>query len=424
MLLLRGGLVLDPTSDVERVADVLLVDGRVREIGEALVAPDAEVRDVSGCWVVPGLLDLRTHLREPGQEYKEDLQSGLAAAAAGGFTTVCAMPGTKPVNDQRAVTQLILARAEALGGTRVLPFGAITKGLEGRELAEMAELRDAGCVGVTDDRKPVHDAQLLRRALEYAATFGLVVMQHCEEPSLSHGAFAHEGVISTRLGLRGAPRQAEESAVVRDLSVAELTGAPLHVAHVSSSGAVARIRDAKSRGVLVTADVTPHHLTWTDEALLGFDTAARVIPPLREASDRDALRRGLADGTIDCIATDHAPHAPLEKECELAEALPGMIGLETALPLVLALVRDGVLTRRRAVEALTTGPARVLGRSATLTDASDLTVIDPEHAWTPSRETLRSKSTNTLLLGREVQGAARLTIVRGRVVFDRATVGA
>ncbi|MEZ4247032.1 MAG: hypothetical protein R3B99_02130 [Polyangiales bacterium] len=228
-------------------------------------------------------------------------------------------------------------------------------------------------------------------------------MQHCE-PSLSHGAFAHEGVISTRLGLRGAPRQAEESAVVRDLSVAELTGA-LHVAHVSSSGAVARIRDAKSRGVLVTADVTPHHLTWTDEALLGFDTAARVIPPLREASDRDALRRGLADGTIDCIATDHAPHAPLEKECELAEALPGMIGLETALPLVLALVRDGVLTRRRAVEALTT--ARTRARPlATLTDASDLTVIDPEHAWTPSRETLRSKSTNTLLLGREVRRRA------------------
>lgn len=420
MLLLRGGLVIDPASDLERVADVLFVNGRVAELGDALVAPDAEVHDVTGCWVVPGLLDLRTHLREPGQEYKEDLASGLAAAAAGGFTTVCAMPGTKPVNDQRAVTELVLARAEALGGTRVLPFGCITKGLEGRELTEMAELRDAGCVGVTDDRKPVHDAGLLRRALEYARTFGLVVMQHCEEPTLGRTALAHEGVISTRLGLRGSPRQAEEAAVARDLAVAELTGAPLHVAHVSSRGAVERLREAKRRGVPVTADVTPHHLTWTDEALLGFETLAKVIPPLREAEDRDALRVGLADGTIDCIATDHAPHSDLEKDCELEEALPGMIGLETALPLVLHLVRDGVLPRRRAIEALTTGPARVLRRDASVMGATDLTVIDPDHAWTVTRGTLRSKSTNTLLRGREVRGAARLTIARGRVIFARA----
>ncbi|MCU0673996.1 MAG: dihydroorotase [Myxococcota bacterium] len=420
MLLLRGGLVIDPASDLERVADVLFVNGRVAEIGDALVAPDAEVHDVAGCWVVPGMIDLRTHLREPGQEYKEDLASGLAAAAAGGFTTVCAMPGTKPVNDQRAVTELVLARAEALGGTRVLPFGSITKGMEGRELTEMAELRDAGCVGVTDDRKPVHDAGLLRRALEYARTFGLVVMQHCEEPTLGRTALAHEGVISTRLGLRGSPRQAEEAAVARDLAVAELTGAPLHVAHVSSRGAVERLREAKRRGVPVTADVTPHHLTWTDEALLGFETLAKVIPPLREAEDRDALRAGLADGTIDCIATDHAPHSDLEKDCELEEALPGMIGLETALPLVLQLVRDGVLPRRRAIEALTTGPARVLRRDASVVGATDVTVIDPDRAWTVTRASLRSKSSNTLLRGHDVRGGARLTIARGRVIFAHA----
>ncbi len=419
MLLLRGGLVVDPSSGVDRLADVLFREGRVVEVAPHLDVPDAEVRDVRGCWVVPGLLDLRTHLREPGQEYKEDLESGLAAAAAGGFTTVCAMPGTRPVNDQRAITELLIARAEHLGGARLLPFGAITKGLEGRELTEMAELREAGCVGVTDDRKPVHDAQLLRRALEYAHTFGLVVMQHCEEPTLGRGALAHEGVVSTRLGLRGSPRQAEEAAVARDLSVAELTGAPLHVAHVSSAGAVARLREAKQRGVRVTADVTPHHLTWTDEAIIGFDTRALVIPPLREEVDRDALRAGLADGTIDCIATDHAPHADLEKECELAEASPGMIGLETALPLVLALVREGVLTRRRAVEALSVGPWSVLGREARVLGATDVSVIDPEHRWVPSRQTLRSKSRNTLLLDREVQGAARLTVVRGRVVFER-----
>lgn len=419
MLLLRGGLVVDPLSGVDRLADVLFREGRVVEVAEHLDVPDAEVRDVRGCWLVPGLLDLRTHLREPGQEYKEDLESGLAAAAAGGFTAVCAMPGTRPVNDQRAVTELLIARAERLGGTRLLPFGAITKGLEGRELTEMAELSEAGCVGVTDDRKPVHDAQLLRRALEYAHTFGLVVMQHCEEPTLGRGALAHEGVVSTRLGLRGSPRQAEEAAVARDLSVAELTGAPLHVAHVSSAGAVARLREAKQRGVRVTADVTPHHLTWTDEAIGGFDTRALVIPPLREEVDRDALRAGLADGTIDCIATDHAPHADLEKECELAEASPGMIGLETALPLVLALVREGVLTRRRAVEALSVGPWSVLGREARVLGATDVSVIDPEHRWVPSRQTLRSKSSNTLLLDREVQGAARLTVVRGRVAFEQ-----
>lgn len=425
MLLLRGGLVFDPSTPSSGVdgfvADVLFDDrGIVVEVGPNLDvdASRAEVHDVAGCWVVPGLVDLRAHLREPGQEYKEDLESGLAAAAAGGFTAVCAMPSTNPVNDNRAVTELIRARAASLGGTRVLPFGAITKGLRGEELAEMAELREAGCVGVTDDRRAV-GAGLLRRALEYAATFGLVVMQHCEEPSLGGGLCVHEGAVSTRLGLRGMPRQSEEAAVARDVRVAELTGAPLHVAHVSSAGAVDVLREAKARGVRVTADVTPHHLTWTDEALVGYRTNAKVLPPLREASDRDALRAGVADGTLDCIATDHAPHAPLEKDCELDEAAPGMSGLETALPLVLRLVRDGHLPRARALEALGVAPAKVLGREARVLGGADVTVIDPALAWQVEAGALRSKGHNTLLLGEPVQGAARLTIVGGKVAFAR-----
>jgi len=415
---LQGGRVIDPNAGVDEEADVLLRDGSVTAIGE-LAVEGAEVVDVSGCWVVPGLIDLRTHLREPGQEYKEDLASGLAAAAAGGFTAVCAMPGTRPVNDTRAVTDLILAKARTLGGPRVLPFGAITKGMKGAELTEMAELKEAGVVGVTDDRRSVSDAGLLRRAMEYASTFGLVVMQHCEATDLSHGAQMHEGPLSTRLGLRGSPREAEEVAVARDLRIAELSDAALHVAHVSSRGAVALIREAKARGVQVTADVTPHHLTFTDEAVAGYETHAKVLPPLRDASDREALREGLADGTLDCIATDHAPHTALEKDCPFDAAAVGLSGLELALPMVLALVRQGVVEASRAIGALSVAPARVLGRPSGLEGRGDVTVIDPERAWTVDATTLRSKSHNTPLFGQQAVGAARATYVDGTPVFER-----
>lgn len=419
-LILRGGTVIDPLGGREGEFDVAITNGKVTQVARNLPAADqARELDVSGQWITPGLIDLRTHLREPGEEYKEDLASGLAAAAAGGFTTVCAMPGTRPINDSRAVTDLIVARALELGGPRVVPFGSITLGMEGHELTEMAELRDAGVLGVTDDRRPVTDAGLLRRAMEYADTFGLVVMQHCEDPNLSRGGQMHEGVVSTRLGLPGSPREAEDAAVARDLRVAELTGARLHIAHVSSRGAVGLIRAAKARGVRVTADVTPHHLTYTDEAVLGFETHAKVRPPLRDASDREALRHGVEDGTLDCIATDHAPHVALDKDCEFAAAKEGMCGLETALPLLCALIGEGVLSRSRVVAALTAGPAAVLERSAAL-EGSDLTVIDPQFGWTVSAETLRSKSSNTLLLGAEVVGAASLTMVGGKVVYERA----
>lgn len=417
MLVLRGGWVVDPDGNVDVEADLLVRDGRVAEVGPRIDPPaDAEVVDVTGCWVAPGLVDLRTHLREPGDEHEEDLESGLAAGAHGGFTALCAMPGTRPVNDSRAVTELVLARAGRLEGPEVWPFGAITVGLKGQALTEMGELRKAGCVGVTDDRRSVTDAGLLRRAMEYARTFDLVVAQHCEEPGLHRGSLMHEGPLSTKLGLRGSPAEAEVAAVARDLQLAALTGARFHVSHVSTAGAVDAIRRAKAAGLSVTADVTPHHLTYTDQALATFDTNAKVLPPLRSEADRAALREGLEDGTIDAIATDHAPHASMDKDCELAVAAFGMIGLETALPMVLALVRDGHLSRRRAVEALTVGPARVVGASRTLKGADALTVIDPEREWTVDDTTLRSRSRNTPLLGQTVRGAARLTFARGRVI--------
>lgn len=409
--------MLDPGSATDRVADVLVADGVARiGSGDTFAGVDAQMVDIAGQLVVPGLVDLRTHLREPGEEHKETLQTGLRAAAAGGFTTVCAMPGTRPPNDSRAVTEMLVQRGAEVPGARLLPFAAITRGIQGRELTDMAELRDAGAVGVTDDRWPITDAGLLRRALEYADTFGLLLMQHCEEPALVRGALAHEGVVSTRLGLRGWPRQAEDAAVARDLRVAELTGARLHIAHVSSAGAVALIREAKAQGVRVTCDVTPHHLTYTDQAIATFDPMFRVVPPLREESDRQALLGGVRDGTLDVITTDHAPHHALAKECEFEEAAPGMAGLETALPLVLALVDAGDLPLDVAIAALSTRPAEILGRAQPLEGGGDVTVIDPAKRWRVEPARLRSKGKNTPLVGAEVAGAATWTLVGGRVV--------
>ncbi|MEO0321970.1 MAG: dihydroorotase [Myxococcota bacterium] len=437
MLLLRGGTVFDAPPDGPLAAmppagvpgghraDVLIEDGSVRRVAAELAPsdhPGARVIDVSGCWVARGFVDLRAHLREPGEEHKETLETGRAAAAAGGFTAVCAMPGTTPVNDQRAVTSLIVDLAGRSPGPRIWPFGAITKGLRGQELSDMAELAEAGCVGVTDDRHPVHSAALLRRALEYASTFGLLLMQHCEEPALAEGPY-HESPLSTRLGLRGQPREAEDVAVARDIRLAELAGASLHVAHVSSAGSVALLREAKARGLPVSADVSPHHLTMTEDALLGgarvgYDPRAKVLPPLREARDRDSLVEGLADGTLDCVASDHAPHTRLDKDAELDAAAFGLSSLETTVSQVLSLVRDGRLSAARAVQALGAAPARVLGKPTGLLGQGDVTVVDPARRWTPTEESLRSKGKNTPLLGCELEGAARLTIVGGEVVFE------
>jgi len=430
LIVLRGGRVLDPSQGLDETGDVVIEAGRIKSVGRDAGAgyqagKDVRVVDASGRWVCPGFVDMHVHLREPGQEYKEDIGSGLDAAAAGGFTSVCPMPNTKPINDTRAITEMMISRAKAHGGARLLPFGAITKGQKGAELTEMADLRDAGAIGVSDDGLCVMNAAVMRHALEYARTFDLLVTQHCEDHHLTEGAQMHEGARSTQLGLRGWPRAAEDVIVARDLILAETTGARYHVAHISSLGAVRLIREAKSRGLRVSAEVTPHHLLLTDEALLSYDTYCKVNPPLREDVDREALREALADGTIDCIATDHAPHTDLEKDCEFEAASLGINGLETAIGSMLQLVRDGVFKPLRFVEALSTAPARLIpdfeGGSLREGRRADVTVLDPNAQWIIDKEALRSKSYNTPLLGRELTGRPVLTIVGGDVVHELGT---
>ena len=430
MIILRGGRVLDPSQGLDETADVVIEAGRIKDVGRDAGAKykasgDVRIVDASGSWVCPGFIDLHVHLREPGQEYKEDIASGLNAAAAGGFTAVCPMPNTKPINDTRAITEMMLARAEEHGGARLLPFGAVTKGQKGAELTEMADLRDAGAIGVSDDGLCVMNAAVMRHAMEYARTFDLLVRQHCEDHDLTEGAQMHEGACSTRLGLRGWPRAAEDIIVARDLILAETTGSRYHVAHISSLGAVRLIREAKARGLRVSAEVTPHHLLLTDEALLSYDTYCKVNPPLREEADREALREALADGTIDCIATDHAPHTDLEKDCEFEAASVGINGLETAIGSMFQLVRDGVFKPLRFVETLSTAPARLIpdfeGGSLREGRRADVTVLDPDAQWILDKEALRSKSHNTPLLGRELRGRPSMTIVGGEIVHELGT---
>ena len=418
---------IDPGEGVDGEVDVVVERGRISRLGrdaanDLLQGERVRVVDRPGAWLLPGLIDLHAHLREPGGEGKEDIASGLRAAAAGGFVDVCCMPNTLPVNDSRAVTEMLVDKARALGSVRLHPIGAITVGQKGLALTEMADLRDGGAVAVSDDGRCVTDSQVMRRALEYASTFGLPLIQHAEDHALTDGAQMHEGAISTRLGLRGWPRVAEDIIVARDLLLAEYTRARYHVAHVSTAGAVRLIREGKSRGIAVTAEVTPHHLLLTHEALLGYDTACKVNPPLREPEDVEALRAALADGSIDCIATDHAPHGVLEKDVELAEAAPGMIGLELCVPLLLGLVREGALPLSRLVDALTAAPARIVGLEAPrLRDGAraDLVLIDPAERWTVDPALLRSKSKNTPFAGGRVQGRIVMTVCEGRVVHEQ-----
>jgi dihydroorotase len=430
LIVLRGGRVLDPSQGRDETADVVIEGGRIKDVGRDAGAAyqageDVRIIDASGRWVCPGFIDLHVHLREPGQEYKEDIGSGLDAAAAGGFTAVCPMPNTKPTNDTRAITEMMIARATEHGGARLLPFGAVTKGQKGAELTEMADLRDAGAIGVSDDGVCVMNAAVMRHAMEYARTFDLLVSQHCEDHHLTEGAQMHEGAHSTRLGLRGWPRAAEDIIVARDLILAETTGARYHVAHISSLGAVRLIREAKARGLRVSAEVTPHHLLLTHEALLSYDTYCKVNPPLREEADREALREALADGTIDCIATDHAPHTDLEKDCEFEEASVGINGLESAIGSMFQLVRDGVFKPLRFVETLSTAPARLMpdyeGGSLREGRRADVTLLDPEAQWILDKEALRSKSHNTPLLDRELMGRPVMTIVGGKIVHELGT---
>lgn len=420
--LIKGGRVVDPANAVDAIQDVLVQDGKISRLGRGLQAMDGTpIIDATGKVVCPGFIDIHVHLREPGYEYKETVATGTKAAAAGGFTAVACMANTNPVNDNRAVTDYILAKARSEGFVRVHPIGAVSRGLEGQELAELAELAEAGCVAFSDDGHPIMNSALARRAMEYTLPFGLPIISHAEDSHLAHGGVMNEGVISTELGLAGRPAAAEEIMVARDLCLAELTGAHVHIAHISTAGAVRQVRGAKARGVRVSAEVTPHHLLLTEEAVRGYDPNTKMNPPLRTKRDQEALLEALADGTIDCIATDHAPHALSEKEGEFDAAAAGVIGLETAVSLLLdRLVRPGLLALDTFITRLTAGPARLLnlpGGSLAAGAEADLTILDLERELTIDPSAFRSKSRNTPFGGWRVTGMPWMTLIGGRVVM-------
>ncbi len=420
-LFIGQGRVVDPASGIDGIQDVLVADGRIVKVGPGLTAPPgAQVIDAAGKVVCPGFIDIHVHLREPGFEYKETVSSGTRAAAAGGFTAVACMANTFPVNDNRAVTDYILAKARVEGVVRVYPIGAVTRGLRGEQLAELAEQAEAGCVAFSDDGKCVMNTALYRRAMEYALPFGTPLISHAEDGHLAHGGVMHEGLVSTELGLTGQPAAAEDVMVARDILLAELTGAHVHIAHLSTAGAVRLVREGKARGIRVTAEVTPHHLLLTDEAVRDYDPNTKMQPPLRSKRDVEAVLEGLLDGTIDCVATDHAPHALSEKEGEFAAAANGVVGLETAVPLLLdRLVRPGRLELATFVARLSSGPARVLGLpggSLAPGAAADITILDLQRPFAVDPTAFRSRSRNTPFRGWTGTGAPVMTVVGGSVV--------
>ncbi len=421
--ILKGGRVVDPVAGLDGAADVLIRDGRVARVGRDLeVEPGAAVIDVpDGCVVCPGFVDMHVHLREPGAEHQETIATGAAAAVAGGFTAVACLPDTEPANDEAGVTGFILAKAAEAGLARVHPIGAVTKGRAGRQLAAIGELRDAGCVAVSDAGLPVADAILMRRALEYAAMCGVAVIDHCEDPALTAGGVAHEGAAAALLGLRGMPAAAEEIVAERDVALSALTGGPVHLAHVSTRGTLRAVRSGKARGVPVTCEVTPHHLTLTDERLAGYDTSCKTNPPLRGAADVEALLAGLADGTVDCVASDHAPHHVDEKLVEFDRAPFGVVGLETAVSVCLdRLVHAGHVSLGRLVALLSANPARILGvEGGALTEGApaDVTVLAPDLPVTVDPGAFRSLGRNTPFDGWSLRGGVAATMVGGRTVY-------
>jgi dihydroorotase len=422
-ILILGGRVIDPSRGMDEISDLLLQDGKVEAVGRNLGRPDAAlVLDAVGKVVSPGFIDLHVHLREPGQEDVETVATGAMAAAAGGFSAVCAMPNTDPVTDNQAAVGFIVSQAQRAGKARVYPIGAVSLGQQGQQLAEFGELVGAGAVAVSDDGKPVASSHLMRTALEYARTFGIPVADHCEEPTLAAGGAMHEGIVSTRLGLKGVPAAAEEIMVARDILLAELTGGHVHLCHMSTRGSVALIRRAKEQGLRVTAEACPHHFTLTHEACEGYNTNAKMNPPLREPEDREAIREGLRDGTIDVICTDHAPHHYDAKEREFDDAPNGIIGLETALGLAITeLVGTGLLDLPTLVRRMSEMPARIFrlpGGTLAPGSAADVVVFDPTAQWTVRPQEFFSKSRNTPFGGRSLRGRADITIVRGQVVWN------
>jgi dihydroorotase len=423
-LLIRGGRVIDPSRGTDGVADLYLKDGKIEAVGRNIPAqPGAEVLDATGKVVAPGLIDLHVHLREPGFEHAETIATGALSAVAGGFTAVCAMPNTDPVTDSQATVGFVVRQSIRAGLARVYPIGAVSMGQRGEQLTEFGEMVQAGAVAVSDDGKPVRSSHLMRTALEYAKTFGIPVADHCEDMSLAEGGAMHEGLVSARLGLKGIPSAAEEIMVARDIILAELTGGHVHLCHMSTRGSVELIRWAKSKGLRVTAEATPHHFTLTHERCEGYDTNAKMNPPLREAADRDAIRLGLKEGTIDCIASDHAPHHYDAKEREFDDAPNGIVGLETALGLAIReLVEPGILSLPELLARMSTVPARIFGLAGgtlAVGAPADVVVLDPARRWVVRREELHSRSANTPFLNETLVGQADLTLVGGRVAFDR-----
>ena len=421
-IMIRGGRVIDP-GHCDGVAALFIRDGKIAGMthggGEAPPV-GCRVIDAAGMIVTPGLIDLHVHLREPGQEYKETIASGCRAAAAGGFTAVCCMPNTWPVNDCAQVTEFILSQAKEAAAARVYPVAAVSPGLKGEGLTEFGELKQCGAVAFSDDGRPVANSLLMRRALEYARGFGMPVISHCEDPDLAEGGAMNEGEMATRLGLPGIPNAAEAVMALRDIALSALTGGALHIAHVSAAETVQAIRQAKTRGIRVTAETAPHYLVLTDEAVREYDTNTKMYPPLRTGADREAVREGLADGTLDAIASDHAPHSSIEKMVEFDQAANGIIGLETALPLALKLVHERVIPMTRLVEVMAAGPARILGLDYGLGTGmpADVTIIAPDLAFTIDVDQFVSLSRNCPFNGWQAKGRAVMTIVGGRVVYE------
>jgi dihydroorotase len=421
-LLLRGGRIVDPSQGLDAVGDVLLRHGKVEACGGSLGTPDGvEVIDVSGLVVAPGMIDVHVHLREPGREDVETVATGAHSAVAGGFTGVCAMPNTKPVTDNQATVGFVKRQGEAAGFARVYPYGAISVAQKGETLAEFGEMVQAGAVAFSDDGRPVESAHLMRTALEYARAFNVPVAEHCEDMTLARGGAMNEGLMSAKLGLKGIPAEAEEIYVIRDILLAKRTGGHIHLCHLSTKGSVELVRWGKERGINVTAEVCSHHISLTEDAVDGYNTNAKMNPPLRTAADIEALQQGLADGTIDLLVTDHAPHHYDEKEREFGDAPNGIVGLETALGVNCTyLLQPGILSLSQMVDAMSCKPARVFhlpGGSLAAGQLADVTVFDPARTWTVDPKRFRSKGRNTPYGGHTLAGQARLTIVGGRVVF-------
>ncbi len=422
-IVVQNGAVVDPANGLEADLDLLIEDGVIRELDQpgGFASVEAQRIDASGCVVAPGLIDMHVHLREPGYEYKETVLTGTQAAVAGGFTAVACMANTNPINDNGAVTRFIAEQARSAGLARVFPIGALSKGLNGEELAEIGEMIEAGAVAISDDGRPVMDANLMRRALEYCSMFDVPISVHEEDMCLSSGGSMNEGPTSVRLGIRGVPSVAEDVMVARDIALARLTRGRVHIAHISTRRSVDLVRQARAESLAVTAEVAPHHFTLTEEAVEGYNTNAKMSPPLRLADDVAAMKEGLRDGTIDAIATDHAPHHRDEKEVEFDQAAHGVTGLETALSLTLHLVQDGVLSLSEAIRKLTVNPARILGLpygTLAVGRSADLTLFDAQASWRLDPLASRSRSQNTPFAGWELTGKVQLTMVDGRIVYD------